>query len=113
MAYNDKKFIANKIKEFRKKSNLTQAELGEKIGITDKHICKIENATYAPSTETFLRLIEVLNIGLEEFGIHNQNPQNNETRDKFIKLLHSLKDKELEFLYNNSINLLEQIKKYK
>lgn len=32
---------------------MTQAELGELIGITDKHVCKIENATYMPSLETF------------------------------------------------------------
>ena len=113
MAFNDKEFIANKIKEFRKKSNLTQAQLGERVGITDKHICKIENATYSPSTETFLKLVEVLNISLKEFGINDLKNTNNVTRDKFIKLIYSMQDKELEFLYDNSEFLLKKLRKYK
>ncbi len=32
--YNDKKFIGEKIKYFRKKSNLSQAELAEKVGLS-------------------------------------------------------------------------------
>ena len=32
MVFCDKEFIGNKIKEFRKKAKLTQAQLAEKIG---------------------------------------------------------------------------------
>lgn len=113
MVYSDKKFIANKIKEYRKRARLTQAQLGEKIGITDKHICKIENATYAPSVETFLKIVDILNISLEEFGINTGTAQRNKTRDDFIKLLHSINNKELDFLYENLQTLLNTLRKFK
>ena len=42
MFYCDKKFIGNVIKTFRKKSKIKQSELAEKIGISEKHLSKIE-----------------------------------------------------------------------
>ena len=38
----------------RKKENLTQEELGEKIGVTNKTISRWENGTYMPDIEMFL-----------------------------------------------------------
>ena len=56
----DKKFIADKIKEFRKKAGLTQTELAQKIGIGEKQISKIENYTNLPSLTTFFKIIDYL-----------------------------------------------------
>ena len=42
MIFDDKYFIGRKIKSFRKKRGLTQAELAEKIDLSEKHISKIE-----------------------------------------------------------------------
>jgi DNA-binding XRE family transcriptional regulator len=112
MVYNDKQFIAQKIRLFRKKAGLTQSELGEKIGITDKHICKIETGMYAPSVETFLKLVDVLNIDLQEFGINKAIQNNNFQRESFIKLLYSLDNKKIDLLYSNAKNLLEILTKY-
>ena len=41
MIFDDKYFIGRKIKSFRKKRGLTQAELAEKIDLSEKHISKI------------------------------------------------------------------------
>lgn len=40
MIFDDKYFIGRKIKSFRKKRGLTQAELAEKIDLSEKHISK-------------------------------------------------------------------------
>lgn len=103
--FTDKKYVAKKIKYYRKLKGYTQAELGELIEISDKHVCKIENATYMPSLETFLKLVKVLQINLNEFGL-DITPSENQTRNKFIELIYNCTNSELEFLYNccNDIN---------
>lgn len=97
--FTDKKFIANKIKTFRKYAGLTQAELAEQIGISDKHVCRIENAAFTPSLETFLKIAQVLKISLDEFGLEFE-PASNSFREKFIEFLYSSTDTEIEFYYN-------------
>ena len=110
--FTDKEFIADKIKTFRKYAGLTQAELAEKIGITDKHVCKIENASYMPSLDTFLKIAQVLNIGLDEFGINIQ-PVGNETRENFLKLLYTTPNNELEVYYNILLEVQRNFKNLK
>ena len=69
------------------------------LQITDKHVCRIENGAYMPSLETFLKIAQVLNISLEEFGLEIQ-PDRNIKREKFIEFLYSISDAEIEFYYN-------------
>ena len=50
----------------RKKENLTQEELGEKIGVTNKTISRWENGTYMPDIEMFLILSKLYKVSLNE-----------------------------------------------
>ena len=79
----DKKFIADKIKEFRKKAGLTQTELAQKIGIGEKQISKIENYTNLPSLTTFFKIIDYLKIDISEFKI-NTIPLVNKNRLDYV-----------------------------
>ena len=100
MVFDDREYIAKKIRLARKKANLTQEELAEKIGISAKQISRIEIATYSPSLSTFLKLINVLNIDVSEFGIQNtQSQQNNIIRENFMKFIYNATDSEIEFYY--------------
>lgn len=67
----DKKVIAQIIQSNRKKAKLTQAELAEKIGISEKHLSKIETGKYYPALDTFLKILEILNLTLGDFGLQN------------------------------------------
>lgn len=58
--------IGNFIKECRKKSNMTQNDLAEKIGVTDKAISKWENGRGLPDTSVMLDLCKELNISVNE-----------------------------------------------
>lgn len=109
MAFTDKEFIANKIREYRKKAGLTQTELAEKIGLGEKQISKVENYTNMPSLPSFLKIIEELKIDISEFGI-STTPNNNPRRKELEKLLYSLSDSELEF-YLETIKFMKK-KKY-
>ena len=53
--------IGEKIKELRKKQNLTQAELGALIGVQKSHISKVEAATNNATLATVLKIFKALN----------------------------------------------------
>ena len=55
MKFDDKKFIAERIKYYRKKMNLTQAELAEMVDLSDQHLSRIERGCYVPSLTTFFQ----------------------------------------------------------
>lgn len=103
----DKKFIADKIKEFRKKAGLTQTELAQKIGIGEKQISKIENYTNLPSLTTFFKIIDYLKIDISEFQI-NTIPLVNKNRLELEKFIYSSTEDELEFL----VGVVKNLKKY-
>ena len=72
------KFIAN----CRKKANLTQMQLAEKLGITDKAISKWERGIAMPDTSIMLELCDILCISVnellsgEKIDMENNNQKN-------------------------------------
>ncbi len=103
----DKEFLGKKFKEYRKKANLTQEELSEKIGIAEKHYGKLERGVFMPSLETFFKLTDTLKIPLSEFGTQTSRIENT-NRDRLLREIYSSSDNELE-LY---LNIIDSIKKY-
>ena len=73
------KFIA----ECRKQKNLTQMQLAEKIGITDKAVSKWERGIAMPDSSIMLELCDILSISVNELlcgekVIMEKNNQQNE-----------------------------------
>ena len=58
--------IGRFIAECRKKANLTQMQLAEKLGITDKAISKWERGIAMPDTSIMLELCDILCISVNE-----------------------------------------------
>ena len=56
------KFLA----ELRKEYNMTQAELGEKLGVTNKTISRWETGTYMPPVEMLEELSKMYNMTINE-----------------------------------------------
>ena len=56
------KFIA----ECRKQKNISQLQLAERLGITDKAISKWERGISKPNTSIMLELCEILGISVNE-----------------------------------------------
>lgn len=67
----DKKFIAQVIQDTRRKAGLKQSELAEKIGISEKHLSKIETGKNYPALDTFLKILDTLDLTLGDFGLQN------------------------------------------
>ncbi len=109
MFFEDKNFIAKKIKTFRKKSGLTQAQIAEKVGISPKQFSRIESATHTPSLPTFLKIVAELEIDLNEFGVRADFDKRNKTRDEFVKFIYSMNNNELDFAYKTIKNIFENL----
>ena len=63
----DKILIGRKIKEIRKKNNLTQENFCEQIGIEPSSLSNIENGKSFPSMQTVLRIMEKLSATPDDF----------------------------------------------
>ena len=57
----------NKIKEYRKKAGLSQAELAQKVGISEISIRKYESGERRPKLETLISIAKVLDVDVNEF----------------------------------------------
>ena len=59
--------IANKIKFVRTTKGLTQKELGERVGVSDKAVSKWERSVAMPDIGTIPKLCKILEISMDEF----------------------------------------------
>lgn len=85
------KFIA----ECRKKNNLTQMQLAEKLNITDRAISKWENGKAMPDSSIMLDLCNELKISVNELLSGEMIEMNNYNENVEKNLLDMVKQKEL------------------
>ena len=61
----DKQNIGDRIRESRKKLNLTQDQLAEKLDITVTYVSEIERNLKLPSMTLFIKLVETLDVSAD------------------------------------------------
>ncbi len=103
----DKEYIGKKLKEYRKKAKMTQEMVSNRIDIDEKHYGKLERGLFTPSLESFFKLINVLNIPLEEFDVVEK--QENDLKNSLIKEINLTNDNEIEVFFE----ILKAVKKLK
>lgn len=69
------KMIGNKIAEARKKSNISQAQLAERLFISSQAVGKWERGESMPDITTFNRLAEILGVDLNYFSENYQSTE--------------------------------------
>ena len=84
------KFIA----ECRKKSNLTQMQLAEKLGITDRAVSKWETGRSLPDSSVMLELCSVLKITVNDLLSGEAVTMDNYNKEMENKLVEMVKQKE-------------------
>ncbi len=57
--------VRNCVRRKRRLAEMTQQELGDRIGVTRQTILSIEKGKYTPSVALALRLAEVLGVSVE------------------------------------------------
>lgn len=60
------KKVGEFLKELRKENKLTQEQLGEKLGVTNKTVSKWETGNYMPPIEILKLLSELYNVSINE-----------------------------------------------
>ena len=59
--------IVNRVRELREQHGaMTQAQLGEAIGVTRQTVIAIEQNRYSPSLESAFRIARLFGVGLED-----------------------------------------------
>lgn len=61
-----KEVIRNKVAELRLKANITQEEMGEKVGVSRQTIIAIEKGNYTPSVLLALRIARFFKQRVED-----------------------------------------------
>jgi len=108
MIYDDKKFIGSVIRNARKIAGLTQAQLAELVDMSDKNLGNIENGKQFPQVNNFLRILEVLNISVDNFGVNIQGKNEIEVKNDILKKVLSANHKELK-AYSIMIHSINKI----
>ena len=78
--------LGNKILELRKKQNITQEELAEKIGVTRQTISKWELGETAPDIKQAKVLAQLFNISLDELVCNNIKEENNNQKLRHLSI---------------------------
>ena len=66
--------MKNRLKELRKKANLTQINLQTKTGIEQALLSKFENGERVPPTETLICLADFYNVSIDYILCRTDNP---------------------------------------
>jgi len=91
----DFRAIGNRLLTFRKSTGMTQAELAEKAGLSDRTYADIERGTVNMRLETLLRICDVLRITPND--ILTQETENHDrTQEEIISCLSSCSQKDRE-----------------
>ena len=65
--------ISNRVRELREQhGSMTQAELGDAIGVTRQTVIAIEQNRYSPSLESAFRIARLFGVGLEDVFSWNE-----------------------------------------
>ena len=82
----DMQKIGNFLSELRKDKNLTQEELGEQIGVTNKTVSRWENGNYLPPVEMLQILSKFYDVGINELlsGEHLDEKRYKENAEEYI-----------------------------
>lgn len=93
--------LGNRIYELRKSKGLSQKELGEMLGVTNKAVSKWENATAIPKTDTLVKLSEIFGVSPQELLQGKTNDKitlsqlSSKTNEMFLKEELEKRDKEI------------------
>ena len=84
-----KKSLGSILTELRKQNNMTQADLAEKMCVTDKAVSKWERDLACPDVSTLPKLAEVFDISVDELMQCKAESQNEKKKD-FTPMIHMI-----------------------
>lgn len=99
--------IGQRIKTIRTKKGLTQEQVAEMVGISQKHLSRIEKGYHKPRFDMIIKIAEALNVPTDAFA----RDLSDSDVDVFIEgirpSIEKLNEKQLEYLRKNIVLLVE------
>lgn len=83
-----KQTFGNKIASLRKESGMTQLELAEKMGVTDKAVSKWERDLSFPDVSSIPRLAEIFGVSVDELMQVKAGTEDEPKKRKTEELVH-------------------------
>ena len=87
--------INNQIRDLRIAKKITQQELAERTNLSVPYISQIENSHRNISLETFLSIVQALEISLSDFFLPYSATQDTELTEFFLKIQRQPQQKEI------------------
>lgn len=104
----DKSAIGKIIKKLRQDKDLTQEELAEKVDLSTNYLSKVERGMNTPNVETFLKMAEILDFTLEDFGINQTHKEIiDKEKEELLKLVLSSSSKDI-YVYTKFIKTINE-----
>lgn len=100
--------IGERIRYYRQKAGLTQEAVAEQIGLTQKHISRIEGGYHNSLFITIMEIAKVINIPIDALTEDVSENSNSALVNTIIAEITNMKKSQLEMLRDN----IEIIKKY-
>ncbi len=95
---NDFRILGNKLLTFRKRLAMTQAEIAEKAGISDRTYADIERGTVNMRLSTFLQICRVLHVTPNEVLIEESHKSKMDI-EEILGKLNTCTQKEKDIIY--------------
>lgn len=96
----DTQKIGKFLKELRKENNMTQEQLGERIGVTNKTVSRWETGNYMPPIESLKLLSDIYQISINEIVSGerlNEETYKEAAEDNITEALEKMESKEKTF----------------
>lgn len=91
--------LGMRLKELRKVKQLSQEELSDKIGISPKHLSRLEMGRGFPSLETLEKIAAILNVELKEFFDFDAYKVDLISKDSIMQMFEHLDDTKKRLIY--------------
>lgn len=96
---NTLKLFGERVKELRKKNNITQEKLAELVGIEQQQICRIENGGCFTTIETLEKMAKSLNVPIESLFNFSHHQDTDAILIKLNELLKKASEPQIKLIY--------------
>ncbi len=102
----DKTYVGKIIQQKRKDLGLKQSELAEMIGISEKHLSKIETGKNYPALDNFFKLTEILKLSLGDFGTEGIDAADISSNKNKLKMIVNIATEQQINIYLDMIEVI-------
>lgn len=99
--------IGNRIQKYRTQRNLTQEQVAEKAGISQKHLSRIEKGYHNPRFDMIIQVAKALNVPTDALAKDLSNSDVDVFLENIRPNIEKLSTKQLEYLKKNIELLLD------